>query len=90
MTMTCLMGTVPQEHCSMLLGEHQSSMALMHAQLVMVRSAAVVERSAQALFDLLTSPEGTHILDDTTAGNKDPVARLTWRDRCCPSCSGLG
>lgn len=51
-------------------------------QLVMVRSAVDVDRSAQSLFDLLTSPEGAHILDDTTTGNKDPVAHLTWRDRC--------
>ena len=57
----------------------------MHSvQLVMVRSAAVVDRSAKSLFDLLSSPEGAHVLDDTTTGDKEPVAHLTWRDRCSP------
>ena len=50
-------------------------------QLVMVRSAVEVDRSAADLFQLLTSSEGTDILDDTTTHDKDPYAELKWRDR---------
>jgi len=59
-------------------------------QLLLVRSSVEVARNAEELFNLLVSPEGYGILDDTTYHTDAPVEVLQWRDRyivllCWPS-----
>jgi hypothetical protein len=49
-------------------------------QLLLVRSTVDVDRSAQDLFELLTSAEGSSIIDDST--RHDPPAEiLQWQYR---------
>jgi hypothetical protein len=57
------------------------SIALAFLQLLLVRSSAEVDMSASGLFQLLTSEEGTSIIDDTTSHEPQPRAVLQWRDR---------
>lgn len=51
------------------------------AQLLLVRSSVVVDQSAEDLFMLLTSAEGSDIIDDSTT-HDPPVEVLQWQDRC--------
>ncbi len=51
------------------------------AQLQLVRSSVVVDQSADDLFKLLTSTEGSDIIDDSTT-HDSPVEVLQWQDRC--------
>lgn len=50
-------------------------------QLVMVRSYVELPQSSRGLFNLLTSPEGATILDDTTSHTDPPLEVLKWHDR---------
>ncbi len=50
-------------------------------QLLLVRSVVEVEKSAKDLFSLLTSAEGSDIIDDSTV-HDPPVEILQWDDRC--------
>ncbi|BDA42898.1 hypothetical protein COCOBI_03-7910 [Coccomyxa sp. Obi] len=50
------------------------------SKLVLVRSAVEVEKSAEDLFNLLTSSEGSDIIDDSTRHDR-PVEVLQWKDR---------